>query len=115
MLYEVITVDPDLAGTIFHFLEFSRVCRMLAQELPGLMRQIRPLLHACIAGRSKLVVAAGDNEYAEPLRELVNNIGCDVPEPMDITLLNHSKALASLQGIASLYSRFSPNARNNFV
>jgi len=103
-------VDPDLAGTIFHFLEFSRVCRMLAQELPGLMRQIRPLLHACIAGRSKLVVAAGDNEYAEPLRELVNNIGCDVPEPMDITLLNHSKALASLQGIASLYSRFSPNA-----
>jgi nitric oxide reductase NorD protein len=44
--------DPDLARTIFHLLEFKRVFAMVAEELPGLVRQARPLLLQVLAGKA---------------------------------------------------------------
>lgn len=36
--------NPFLAQSIFHYLEFVRVLRLLCTELPGLMRSVQPLL-----------------------------------------------------------------------
>ncbi len=36
--------NPELSMSMYHFLEFSRVHRMLCAELPGLIRSMQPLL-----------------------------------------------------------------------
>ncbi|WP_136797983.1 nitric oxide reductase activation protein NorD [Desulfosediminicola ganghwensis] len=36
--------QPEVAGNIYQFLEFTRVLAMLARDLPGLCRLVRPLL-----------------------------------------------------------------------
>ncbi|MFV0437677.1 MAG: nitric oxide reductase activation protein NorD [Desulfopila sp.] len=107
--------DPDLAATIYHFLEFSRVCNLLAEELPGLMRQVLPLIRSCLAGRSRLAAEVDDNAYWGPLKALIDSVGGDARDEGAGTLAHRGEEPASLAGIAELYSHLPAAAANDWA
>ncbi|SHO51043.1 nitric oxide reductase activation protein NorD [Desulfopila aestuarii] len=65
--------NQELAGAVYHFLEFSHVWKMLAYELPGLMRQMRPLLQRLVAEKSGDKAVGDQSSFARLLFELVHS------------------------------------------
>ncbi len=53
--------DPDGARLLFQLLEFGRVFRMLAAELPGLVRKVKPLLEYLLIGDEAKQVKSGNH------------------------------------------------------
>ncbi len=66
--------DPELAEKIFHLLEFERVYAMIERELPGLVRQSRPLLLRLLQVSAE-PAAARDGKVRDLLRSFISGDG----------------------------------------
>ncbi len=66
--------DPELAAQVFHILEFARVYAMIARELPGLVRQSRPLFLRLLQDSADLA-SARDGKVRDLLRSFITGGG----------------------------------------
>lgn len=64
--------DQELAAAVCHILEFSLVWQMIADELPGLMRQMRPLLQRLVAEKAGAESRGVKSGFSHVLLELVH-------------------------------------------
>lgn len=65
--------EPELARNTYHFLNFALVFQVLAAELPGLIRVVRPLLQYLVSSRRNQTAPLAEGIYYSSLLALVRS------------------------------------------